>query len=108
MGIRISWSRQNEVRKGLLRLVTVNVDALSGRSREVMDMFKRRRVDIRFLQQVRYRGQGTRVYRGEEKYKFWWSGSEEGRNGVGIMVKEDLVGEAIEITRLDDNNCSGV
>ena len=66
-----------------------------------MDMLERRRVDIRCLQEVRYRGQGTRVYGGEGKYKFWWRGSEEGRNGVGIMVKEDLV-EVIEVKRLDD------
>ena len=67
-----------------------------------MDMFERRRVDIRCLQEVSYRGQGTRVYGGEEKYKFWWSRSEEGRNGVRIMVKENLVEEVIEVKGLDD------
>ena len=66
-----------------------------------MDMFERRRVDIGCLQEVREGGQETRVYRGEEKYKFWWSGSEEGRNGEGIMVK-DLVEEVIEVKILDD------
>ena len=48
-----------------------------------MDMFERRRVYIKCLQEVRYMGRG--VYGGEENYKFWWSTSEEGRNGVGIM-----------------------
>ena len=43
-------------------------------------MFKRRRVDIGCLQEVRYRGQGTRVYSMEVKEKFWWSRSEENRN----------------------------
>ena len=49
-------------------------------------------------------GKGAKepVYGGKEKYKFWWSGSEEGRNGVGIMVKEGLVEEVIEVKRLDD------
>ena len=46
-------------------------------------MFERRKVDIGCLQEVRYRGQKTRVYGGEEKCKFWWSISEVGRNGVG-------------------------
>ena len=67
-----------------------------------MDMFERRRVDIGFLQKVSYRGQGTNVDKGEEKYKFWWSGSEEGRNGEGIMVKEDLGEEVIEVKRLNE------
>ena len=31
-------------------------------------MFERRRVDINCLQEVRYSGQGNRVYGGEEKY----------------------------------------
>ena len=42
-------------------------------------------------------GQGTRVYGGEEKYKFRWSRSEEGRNRVGIIVRENLVEEVIKL-----------
>ena len=68
--LRISGSQQNEVRKDLIRLATVNVGTLSGRNRVVVDMFERRRVDIGCLQEVRYRGQGTRVYGCEKKYKF--------------------------------------
>ena len=86
--LRIPGSQQNDIRKGLLRLATVTVGALmSGRSREVADKFKRRRVDVGYRQEVRYRGQGilTRVYEGEGKYKFLWSGSEENKNSVGIM-----------------------
>ena len=72
----------------------MNVGSLSGRSKEVVDVFERSGVDIGCLQEIRYGGQGTRLYRDKEKYKFWWRGSEQGRNGVGIMVKEDLVEEA--------------
>ena len=101
--LRISGSRQNEVRKDLPRLATMNVLYVLCQieSRGVVDMFERRRLYIRCLHEVRYRDQGTRVYGGKEKYKFWWSGSEEGRNGVEIMVKEDLVEEVIELKRLD-------
>ena len=52
--LRISGSRQNEVRKDLLRLATVSVGSLSVRCREVVVMFERRRVDIGCLQEVRY------------------------------------------------------
>ena len=65
-------------------------------------MLERRKVDIGCLQEVRYRGQGTRVYGGEEKYKFWWSRLEEDRNEVGIIVKEDLVEQVIEVKKLYD------
>ena len=50
--LTISGSQKNEVRKDLLRLVTVNVGSLSGRSREIVDMFERRRLDIGRLQDV--------------------------------------------------------
>ena len=66
--LRTSGSRQNEVKKDLLRLGTVNVGALSERSREVVDMFERRKVVNGCLKKVRYRDQGTRIYEGEEKY----------------------------------------
>ena len=39
----------------------MNVEMLVGRSREVVEMLGRRNVNICCLQEVRYRGQGTRV-----------------------------------------------
>ena len=45
----------------------VNVGALFGRRREVVDMFERRRIAIGCLQGFRYRGLGTRVYESEGK-----------------------------------------
>ena len=88
--------------KEKLRLATANIGTMTGRSREVVEMFKNRKVEIGCVQEVRYNGQGTRVYGDEEMYKFWWSGSESGRNGVGIMVREGLVEEVIEIKRMND------
>ena len=65
-----------------------------------MEMLRRRNVDICCLQEVRYRSQGTRMFGSE--YKFWWNGGTESRNGVGIMVKEELVEDVIEVIRIDD------
>ena len=31
------------------------------------------------------------------RYKFWWSGSNEGTVGVGIMVKEELCEKDVEV-----------
>ena len=31
------------------------------------------------------------------RYKFWWSGYNEGTGGVGIMVKEELCEKAVEV-----------
>lgn len=50
---------------------TVNVETMVERSREVVGMLARRRVDMCCVQEVRYRGAGTKVFGSEkEKYKF--------------------------------------
>ena len=83
-----------------MRLATVNVQTLVGRSREVVEMLGRRKVDICCLQEVRYRDQGTRMVGSE--HKFWWSEGRESRNGVGIMVREELVEDVTEVIRTDE------
>ena len=52
-----------------MRLAVVNVGMLVGRSREVVEMLGRRNVEVCCLQEVRYTGQGTRMFGSE--YKFW-------------------------------------
>ena len=54
----------------MVKVCTVNVGTLVRRSREVVEMLARRRVDICCLQEVRYRGKGATVYGdANEKYK---------------------------------------
>ncbi|KAK3876804.1 hypothetical protein Pcinc_018434 [Petrolisthes cinctipes] len=86
-----------------LRIATVNVDSMRGRSREVVAMLGRRRVEVCSVQEVRYSNGGTKIYGSDnEKYKFWWSGGGEGRAGVRILVKEEWVESVIEVIRWDD------
>ena len=88
---------------GVLMVCTVNVGSLVGRGRELVSMLAKRRVDICCLQEVRYRNQGcTSIGSNEEKYKLWYSGGEEKINGVGVMMKADLVDNVIEVERYDD------
>ena len=37
-----------------------------------------------------------------ERYKLWWSGGKESRNGVGIMLKEELIDQVIGVIRISD------
>ena len=85
---------------------------------EMAEMLERRRVDICGLQEVRLKGEGTRMLRGiETKYKWFWKGSQKRLNGVGIAVKEDLAkavgvhrvsNRLIELKMLDENMVSFV
>ena len=82
---------------------TVNVGTMVGRSREVVEMLARRRVDICCVQEVRYKGVGTKTIGSDrEKYKFWWSGNKTGRNGVGLLVRDEMVENVIEVKRTND------
>ena len=65
--LRIHESRQNMVRKDILRLATVNVSVLSERRKEVVDMFKRRSVEPHVYKKLGIGCEVTRVYGGEEK-----------------------------------------
>ena len=69
--------------KGTLRMASLNVGSMAERSREVVAMLRRRRVDICGVQEVRYINQETKVIgSNEEKYKFYWSGGSEKQGGV--------------------------
>ena len=50
---------------------------------EIVDVFKKRRVDVVCLQETKWKGQKAKEIGG---YKLWYAGSDCWRNGVGIMV----------------------
>ena len=83
-----------------LRLATVNVGSMVGRSAEVTETIGRRNVDVVALQEVRYKNEGVRKLRGGDfEYKLYWK-EETSHGGVGLMVKHDLVESEIEVRRV--------
>ena len=95
--------RRQKRQKQRMRVATANVGSMVGRSREVVAMLGRRKVDVCAVQETKYRKEGTRIYGSDnERYKFWWSGGSEARNDVGIMVKEEWKENVIEVVRWCD------
>ena len=78
-----------------LRLATVNVGSMVGRSAEVTETIERRNMDVVALQEVRYKNERVRKLRADFEYKLYWKGEEIGRGGVGLMVKHNLVESVI-------------
>ncbi|ESO02866.1 hypothetical protein HELRODRAFT_174302 [Helobdella robusta] len=75
----------------VLRLGTLNVGSLTGRSMEIAEMLERRRIDICCLQETRWKSNGVGHINSEkEKYKLFWNGQKMAKNGVEIVVKEPL------------------
>ncbi|ESN96759.1 hypothetical protein HELRODRAFT_163870 [Helobdella robusta] len=59
----------------VLRLGTLNVGSLTGRSMEIAEMLERRRIDICCLQETRWKSNGVcHVNSDKEKYKLFWNG----------------------------------
>ena len=88
--------------KTKLRVATVNVGTLNKRANEVAETFSRRRVDIGCLQETRYRGIGTKFVKGKNtRYKLYWSGNNDGSDGVAIMLAEKWVPQVMAVNRIN-------
>ncbi|ESN97391.1 hypothetical protein HELRODRAFT_178182 [Helobdella robusta] len=86
----------------VLRLGTLNVGSLTGRSMEIAEMLERRRIDICCLQETRWKTNGVcHVNSDKEKYKLFWNDQKTAKNGVGIFVKEPLAQEVLDIKRIN-------
>ena len=54
------------------------------------------------LQEVRYKGNGTRTLRGEkEDFRLFWCGEMRGSGGVGIVVRKSLCDKVVKVRRVN-------
>ena len=62
-----------------------------------------RRVELCCLQEVRRKNSGTEIVAGKRsRYKFFWSGNEEGLGGVGVMLAEKWWENVFAVDRVSD------
>ena len=60
-------------------------------------------IDICCLQEVRWRGQCARMLGMKGRScRLWWSGKGDGVGGVGVIVKEKLCENALEVRGVSD------
>ena len=61
---------------------------------------RKKGVDVCCLQDVRWKGHRPRfVSTLGRRYKLWWSGNDAGFGAVGILVKEKISGNVVEVKR---------
>ncbi|KAK6733743.1 hypothetical protein RB195_017479 [Necator americanus] len=82
-----------------VRLATLNVGTLTGRSRELADSLRKRRVDICCVQETRCKGSKSREL--GDGYKLIYHGTSN-RNGVGIILNESFRNSVTAVDRLSD------
>ena len=73
-----------------------NIGTLKGKSGEVLC---RRKVKVCCIQEVRWKGEGSRALQG---YKLIWKGNSEGTAGVGVLVASELADRIIRVERISD------
>ena len=79
---------------------TLNIGTMTGRERELADMTERRNVDILCLQETKWKGSKARNFGGG--CKIFYNGADERKNGIGIVVKEELVESVLEVKRVSN------
>ena len=89
--VESNGEERNEERKKAkkikLKVATLNVETMTGKGREVADLMERRGVDILCVQETRWKEEKARCIGGG--YKMWYCGSENKKNGVGIIFKKE-------------------
>ena len=59
-------------------------------------------MDLAGLQEVGYKGNGTRTLRGEkEDFKVFWYGEVRGGGGVGIVIRKSLCDTVVQVRRVN-------
>ena len=73
---------------------------MTERGRELADMMEQRNVDILCLQETKWIGSKARNIGGG--CKIFYSGAEGRKNGIGIVLREELAESVLEVKRVSD------
>jgi exonuclease III len=84
-----------------VRIGTWNVGSLTGKLREVVDTMIRRRVNILYVQEMKWKEQKAKEVE-HTGFKLWYTGNTSTKNGVGIVLDERLKDGVVDIKRQGD------
>ena len=83
--------------------VSFNIRSLNGESIELCEELLKKKVGICRIQEVRWRDMGSKFLGSlGKRFKLWWSGNEDKIGGVGILFRENLCMNVVEINKISD------
>ncbi|XP_059047897.1 craniofacial development protein 2-like [Achroia grisella] len=98
---RVQHKKQvQKIREVCMRCGSWNVGSMTGRGRELAEVLKRRRIKVACIQETKWKGAKAKEI--GEGYKFYYVGSARKRNGVGIVLDNELKKCVIDIKRISD------
>ncbi|XP_063595885.1 uncharacterized protein LOC134772741 [Penaeus indicus] len=84
-----------------IRVGTLNVGSLTGRSRELADVMERRKIGVLCVQETRWKGNKSREI-GEGCKLIYTGANNQGRNGVGIILDKKWRENLVHVGRRSD------
>lgn len=84
----------------VFRIATWNIGSLTGRITELVNIMKKRRIDVIGLQETKWKGRKARLL--SDGYKLLYMGSNTKQNGVAIILAPHLAKNMISIDRKND------
>ena len=78
-----------------MKVGTLNVGTMTGKGGELADMMMKRKVDIRCVQETRWKGSNARNI--GDGCNIFYHGEYGRRNGVGVILKEYYIGRVLEV-----------
>jgi len=76
-----------------------NIGTFRGKFIKLVKALHRRKISIACIQELMWVSAKTKEVDG---YKLWYSSLNRAKNGVGIMVRKDLVEQVVEMRRKTD------
>ena len=87
--LRISGAMMNKSRNTTkFKIAIINISTLRGKEEEVVEIMKSKSLAVLGLSETRIKGSGEKTLHGN--YKLIYSGKEDGRHGVGVVLSPEL------------------
>lgn len=89
----------------ILRIGSWNVGSMNGRSYQLEDVMKRRRLDVLCVQETKWRNLGNKTRfldTRTKQFKIYYHGLENCRNGVGIILSLEFQNSIVSIEKVSD------
>jgi exonuclease III len=84
-------------------VVIWNVWSLTGKLREVVDTMIKRRVNILYVQETKWKEQKTKEVK-DTGFKLWYTGNTLTKNSVSIVLNKSLKNGVVDIKRQGDRH----
>ena len=97
---RISGTMNLSKGKSKSKIATINISTIRGKEEEIVEIMKSRKLTVLGLCETRMKGNGEKML--HEDYKLIFSGREDGRHGVGVVLAPEIAPYVEEIQQVSE------